>query len=71
MAPYGSFTHCRYSIKHEKDTDSNKAFLVENGRKRIYMKESHEAEGTKDTERTCDYNRYSIFGKPVTERSIG
>jgi hypothetical protein len=46
MAPNRSFTHCRYSVKHKKDPDSNKAFSIEDGRKCIYMKNRHKSEST-------------------------
>jgi hypothetical protein len=71
MAPNCSFTHCRYSVKHEEDADSDKGFAVENWRECIYVEYSHETESTEDPERTCNYDWHSVLGKTVTKGCIG
>lgn len=70
VAPNRSFTHCRYSIKHEEHPDSSKAFSVEDWRKCVHVECSHETESTKDSQRTCNYNGHSVLWKPVSKRSI-
>jgi hypothetical protein len=70
VAPNRSFTHCRYSIKHEEHPNSSKAFSVEDWRKCVHVKCSHEPESTEDSQRTRNHNGHSVLWKAVSKRSI-